>query len=365
MFVGITNTPRDYAWGSSTAIAELLGTTPSGGPEAELWLGTHPGSPSRLSNGNGDLLDVIGTPLPFLLKVLAAAKPLSLQVHPNRAQAEVGFAAENRAGIPVDAPERNYRDPHAKPEMIVSLSDRFVALCGFRPVNNTRALLEPHAGNGAIAGLLARLVDDKSLAATFEWLIRGGPEIDELVRTVSGSTALGAEWEAVRFLAAEYAGDPGIAISLLLNTVILRTGDALYLEAGTIHAYLTGLGIELMTASDNVLRGGFTSKHVDIEQLLHVVDFRPTVSPVLQPVRPAEGIAEYAPVGAPFRLQIVSEPSTISFRGDALALCVAGEFQLAGAVNNDVVSRADACYISADESPIAARGSGMLVIASA
>ncbi|MEO6116337.1 MAG: type I phosphomannose isomerase catalytic subunit, partial [Pseudolysinimonas sp.] len=143
MFVEITNSPRDYAWGSITAIPELLGTTPSGRPEAELWLGAHPGSPARLVGRDGTLADVVTGRLPFLLKVLAAASNLSLQAHPTTAQAEAGFAAENAAGIPLDAPERNYKDAFHKPELIYALSDPFRALCGFRAVADTRTLLLP------------------------------------------------------------------------------------------------------------------------------------------------------------------------------------------------------------------------------
>jgi hypothetical protein len=141
MFVEITNAPRDYAWGSTTLIPELFGVAPDGQPQAEIWLGTHPASPSRLVGREGDLRDVAGE-LPFLLKILAAGSPLSLQAHPTTAQAQDGFARENAVGIPIDASHRNYKDPYAKPEMIYALSDEFRALCGFRPVAETRTVLD-------------------------------------------------------------------------------------------------------------------------------------------------------------------------------------------------------------------------------
>ncbi|MFW8745167.1 type I phosphomannose isomerase catalytic subunit, partial [Mesorhizobium japonicum] len=174
MFTEITNTPRDYAWGSTTAIARLLGRAPSGRPEAELWLGAHPGSPSRLVGREGTLLDVVDGRLPFLLKVLAAEQPLSLQAHPTPVQAEEGFAREEAAGIPIDAPERNYKDAFHKPELIYALSDPFRALCGFRPVEETRTVLLPVAGDPRIAPLLDRLRTDADLRPVVEWLITGG-----------------------------------------------------------------------------------------------------------------------------------------------------------------------------------------------
>lgn len=161
MFVGITNTPRDYAWGSVTAIPELLGVPPTGEPQAELWLGAHPGSPSRLVGRPGTLADVVEGRLPFLLKVLAADSPLSLQAHPTTAQAQAGFARENAAGIALDDPARNYKDAFHKPELIYALSDPFTALSGFRPIAETRAVLEPVAHDPRLAPLLSRLATDR------------------------------------------------------------------------------------------------------------------------------------------------------------------------------------------------------------
>ena len=272
MFVGITNTPRDYAWGSTTAIASLLGRSPSGGPEAELWLGTHPGSPAVLTESAGDLRSIAGE-LPFLLKVLAAERPLSLQAHPTLAGAAAGFARENALGIPLDAPNRNYRDELHKPEIIYALTP-FRALCGFRDASETRSTIERLLAaadhDAAIAGWLARLDSDDALRSTFEWLVSRGDGVDELVTAVVAASATldGDRFSLVSSLASEYPGDPGIVISLMLNLVTLEPGEVLYLPAGNIHAYVEGLGIELMAASDNVLRGGLTPKHIDVPELL-------------------------------------------------------------------------------------------------
>lgn len=302
MFVEITNEPRDYAWGSTTLIPELLGTAPDGRPQAEIWLGTHPGSPTRVA-GTDEALRATTGELPFLLKILAAGSPLSLQAHPTTAQAEDGFARENAAGIPLDAAERNYKDPFAKPEMVYALSDEFRALCGFRPVAATRAVLD-----AAAPGLFPELESDAGIRPLFEWLLSGHPDVAPVVERVSAvaadapSVGVAAEsWRTVRGLVAAYPGDPGIAISLLLHSVVLRRGEALYLPAGNVHAYQEGLGIELMGPSDNVLRCGLTPKHVDVPELLRIVDFTPVADPRLLPAT-VDGLTVFAPDGAGWEL---------------------------------------------------------------
>jgi mannose-6-phosphate isomerase len=198
MFVGITNTPRDYAWGSTTAIADLLGTVPSGGPEAELWLGGHPGSPSRIRGTDAALPSVLEGRLPFLLKVLAAASPLSLQAHPTSAQAAEGFARENALGIPLDAPDRNYRDAFHKPELIYALKDGFRALCGFRTAraisSTVERMIEALPGDSALNGFSDRLGEDEDLRAAFEWLLTGGGDVDELVEAVVAAARTSPSW---------------------------------------------------------------------------------------------------------------------------------------------------------------------------
>ena len=351
MFVEITNTPRDYAWGSMTAIAELLGTQPSGQPQAELWLGAHPGSPARLAGG-GTLAE-LSAGLPFLLKVLAAASPLSLQAHPTPEQAAAGFSAENAAGVPLDAPERNYRDASAKPEILYALSEEFRALCGFRPVEETRTLLLPVSDDERIAPLLERLVDDSSLRPTFEWLITRGDGVDELIAALAETSAIadGVSWDTVRRLADAYPGDPGIAISLLMHTAVLRPGQVLYLPAGNIHAYREGVGIELMASSDNVLRGGLTPKNVDVPELLKVLDFRPLPLPLLEPERPQPGVAVFRPGVPDFLLTVVSPDAalaavTVPLTGPAIALCASG----AVALGDYVLKRGQAVYVTAESS---------------
>lgn len=308
--VRLTNVVQAYDWGSSTAIPALLGIEPSGEPQAELWMGAHPKGPSRVEGSSlGDLIaaDTAGTvgpgreSLPFLLKVLAAAAPLSLQAHPSIEQAAEGFAREDAAGIPIDAPHRNYRDANHKPELICPLGP-FSALCGFRDPLRTRALLTS-LEVPRLAPVIDRLDD---LAAAVRYLLEL-PSPEALVAAVadacgrpSPSFALERGW-AVR-LAEAYPGDGGVVLALLLNCVELAAGEAVELPAGNLHAYLAGVGVEIMASSDNVLRGGLTSKHVDTAELLAVLDTTPMeVAPLLpRPVAP--GVEVWDSVAPDFRL---------------------------------------------------------------
>jgi len=366
VFALITNTPRDYAWGSPTALAELLGRAPSGGPEAELWLGTHPLSPARLAEGGGSLAQAAGE-LPFLLKLLAADAPLSLQAHPDPAQARAGFEREEAAGIPLDAPERNYKDRSAKPELLYALSDEFRALSGFRSVAETRLVLGGLVDDPRVAPLAARLETDADLGPAVAWLLGGGPEVAALVDALSLAARglAGPSWDTVGLLAAHYPGDPGIAISLLLHTVVLRRGDALYLPAGNLHAYLGGVGIELMAPSDNVLRGGLTPKHVDVPELLAVLDARPLPAPLLPPAELEPGLRAFAPEGAGFRL-FVAEGSALArgvaipVGGPAIAIALGGDVEISG----NALPAGSAAYLELG-SAVRARGSGLLAVATA
>lgn len=326
MFVRISNTPRDYAWGSTGRISEFLGRQ-SDAVEAELWLGTHAGSPAVADDGRplGQLLDEAGIAHPpFLLKVLAAASPLSLQAHPTTEQAEAGFAHEDERGIPIDAPNRSYKDPFAKPEIIVAVS-RFEALSGLRDhdaaVQAVRAVL---AADDTVRPFMRRL--EGSLQSTIAWLLSDDPEVQGVVQAISSAVTQIAEIDApaadtVRRLSEHYPGDPGIAVSLLLNRVTLEPGEALFLPAGNMHAYLEGLGIELMGPSDNVLRAGLTSKHVDAGELLKVADFTTLHDPRMSREQ-LPGATRYAPDAA-FELRHVDGSHRPDAHGSGVLLAVA------------------------------------------
>lgn len=388
LFVGITNTPRDYAWGSRSAISELLGVEPSGSPEAELWLGAHPGSPSRIvdvsQTGGAENLaqwiaadpkltlgeSAVGEPrLPFLLKVLAAASPLSLQAHPTSQQAIAGFAREHAEGIPLDAPDRNYRDAHAKPEIIYALEDGFEALCGFRAIDDVKSAvqrlieLDPAGGESSpLRGWLARL-SAGDLRTVFEWLISKGDGVPELIaRVVAIAKDHPDEFPDIVLLARTYPGDPGIVISLMLNRVTLARGEALFLAAGNIHAYLDGIGIELMTSSDNVLRGGLTPKHIDVDELLNVLDFTPVSVPYVRPLGDG-GVTVFRPAGVGFELVVVTGDAEVPLVGPAIVLCVEGSFGLAGRASSSEVVTGGAVYVTPDEGMIRFAGSGRAFVA--
>jgi mannose-6-phosphate isomerase len=361
MFVGISNTPRDYAWGSTTAIAELLGRPATGRPEAELWLGSHAGSPSRvddptLTGGHTELAGWIE--LPFLLKVLAAASPLSLQAHPTTEQAELGFARENAAGLAVDAPNRNYRDASAKPEHIVALVDGFEALCGFREPELALEVftLIAHRGEGpAFEPLLRCLTGADPMRAAFEWFMsteHGEPAVLDNLCTAAaeaeGTDHDRPDFALVRMLAAQYPGDPGIGVSMLLNHVSLSAGEAIYLPAGNIHAYLSGLGIELMAASDNVLRGGLTPKHVDVPELMSILDFTSVPVPYLRPDA-APGLQLYRPDGVALALARVSGDAALATDGASIVLCVGDSATITGLAGSVTLARGEAVLATADE----------------
>lgn len=290
---------RHYAWGSRTAIPELLGTAPDGEPAAELWLGAHPDDPSHVPELDTTLdallaaeperllgiatVDRFGPRLPFLLKVLAADMALSIQVHPSIEQARAGFAAEDAAGIARDATQRNYRDANHKPELLCALTP-FEALCGFRPVEGTLRLLDSWdvAQLALVRDLLA---GPGGLRAAFTALLT----LDEPEPVVSAVAAHAAdvaaedEWadvaRAVRLAAGDFPRDVGVVLALLLNYVRLEPGEAIYLGAGNVHCYLRGTGVEIMANSDNVLRCGLTPKHVDVPELLSITDFTALAEP--------------------------------------------------------------------------------------
>jgi mannose-6-phosphate isomerase len=369
MFVGLSNIPRDYAWGSKTAIAALLGRAPSGASEAEYWLGTHPGSPAVLveARGGAKTLDQIAN-LPFIMKVLAAESSLSLQAHPSPEQAAEGFARENALGIPIDAPNRNYKDSLHKPELIYALSDGFEALCGFRPVAATRQLLATLGPDPLIADFIARLVDDASLPAVFEWLISNGDGVAQLRARVLelAPGARGDEFVTVLKLAAWFPDDVGILISLLLNLVTMRVGEAIYLPSGNIHAYQHGLGIEVLAASDNVLRGGLTPKHVDVPELLHVLDFRPAAVPFMTPEHPEAGVSVFRPDSPDFELVVLRPDDAVlhfALSNEAIMLCTDGEVDVRGVVSRTTLRRGEAAYVTADEGTLEFAGSGRVFLA--
>jgi mannose-6-phosphate isomerase len=325
--VSLDNAVQNYGWGSTTTIADLLGRpSPGGFPEAELWIGAHPKAPSRVIDGSGECrLDewirrdpaaTLGPAvaarygeLPFLLKVLAAAEPLSIQCHPNAEQARAGFTRENEAGLSFADPRRNYRDPNHKPELLVALT-RFIALKGFRPIAEILASFAGFAADPVRDPLanLARARDAEALKQLFAALLSLDRDARALLLGQALATAgarSDAAWQWVVRLHVKYPGDVGVLAPLLLNLTELEPGDGLFLGAGELHAYLEGAGLELMANSDNVLRGGLTAKHVDAAQLLAVARFEGGHPEVLRPVRVADAEWIYRTPASEFELGLI------------------------------------------------------------
>ncbi|WP_203432682.1 mannose-6-phosphate isomerase, class I [Jiangella asiatica] len=375
MAVLLDNPVRSYAWGSPTVIAELLGRPPSGQPEAELWIGAHPGSPSTVA-GDGRSLDryVAGDPaatlgaavverfgprLPFLLKILAVARPLSIQVHPTIDQAVAGFAAEDAAGVALDDPRRSYRDRNHKPEMVVALTE-FEALLGFDDPGAVAEVLESceHpdlVGAGAVlrtAGGLERVVR--------RWLTLGDDQAADVV------TALVAEASArrddprfglVTRLAQDYPHDRGLLLALLMRLVRLAPGEAAFVPAGVPHAYLSGVAVEPQASSDNTLRAGLTPKHVDAAEVLNLLRYEPGGAVMVTP-KPAGG-EELYPVPDVDELLLsrvpLSEGTTVPVPGPRLVLVVDGT----AAVGDVTLRRGHAAFVPATDTDATLRGDGV------
>ena len=387
---------RTYAWGSRTAIAEFTGRpVPAAHPEAELWFGAHPGDPAWLETASGEtsLLQALvadpegqlgsasrarfGDVLPFLVKVLAADEPLSLQAHPSAEQAVEGYLREERLGIPVSAPTRNYRDTSHKPELLVALQP-FEALAGFRQASRTKELL----GALAVSDLdpFIDLLGDGSdghsdadgLRALFTtWITAPQPDIDVLVPAVldgainyvsSGATEFRPEVKTVLELGERYPGDAGVLAALLLNRISLAPGEAIFVPAGNLHTYLRGFALEVMANSDNVLRGGLTPKHVDVPELLRVLDFAPTAEAQLRPPIHRDGLAlVYDTPAAEFAVSLLvldgeclghEVDAASRHEGPQILLCTEGSTTVYGKSGSLTLDHGMAAWVAADDGPI-------------
>lgn len=356
----LRNPVRPYAWGSRTIIAELLGNeVPAPHPEAELWIGAHPADPSQLLSADGarrSLLEALdadpvaqlgagcvdrwGPRLPFMVKLLAAEEPLSLQAHPSARHAAEGYAREEAAGIPRDAPNRDYPDPMPKPELLCALSE-FHALIGFRDVHRSVRLLTALdvPGLRPYTGLLAEAPDADGLRALFStWVSLPQPMLDTLVPEVLEACVaqvrergeFDPECRTVLELGEAYPGDAGVLCALLLNRVTLAPGEAIFLPAGNVHAYLRGTGLEVLGNSDNVLRCGLTPKHVNVPELLRILDFTAGQLPVLRAQPSGPQLYRYAADAAEFELTTLhwepGETSGVALEaaGGQILICTAG-----------------------------------------
>lgn len=325
----MTGTIKPYAWGSTTFIPALLGEKPTGEPQAELWLGAHPSAPAQVGGRPLDEMvaedpaavvgqasaDAFGPKLSFLLKVLAAGQPLSLQAHPSREQAEAGFARENEAGLPSDAKNRLYGDDWPKPEALCALVDS-EALFGFRDPEDTYELFD-RLGSGEAMALIGPLADRSQdpagrIRQVFSAFLGLADDqltvVDEVVAAaedvsgVSGDSDFATFARTARELGEAFPRDPGVLAALLMNRITLHPDEAVSLGPGNLHAYLSGAGIEIMANSDNVLRGGLTAKHIDVAELLSIVDFTPGFAGLVPQVEESPQVWRYRTPAPEFAL---------------------------------------------------------------
>lgn len=383
---------QTYDWGSTTAVPEFLGIEADGEPWAELWYGAHPAGPTRLASGptlaslvdsapervlGEDVVRRFGPHLPFLLKVIAPAKVLSLQVHPSLAQAAEGFELENERGVPLTSPARSYKDANHKPEMVLALTC-FEAVTGFRAPRRAWEVL-----TGLESPVARRVRRTLRLNPTrygirqaFSDIVSAGTrptpaELAELVEEIAARHAAGlspsprVDANALE-MARSFPADPGIAASLLLNPVTLQPGEALFVPAGSVHAYISGLGVEVMASSDNVLRAGLTHKHIDVPQMLACVDY--VAAP---PVRPAPEYlsratrAYYAPVDD-FELlvtTVVPEDGRLAVvgHGPRILLTTDGEVVITTPEGSQTLRRGDAVFVGAHERTLTVEGAGTVI----
>lgn len=380
---------QHFAWGSRTAIPAILRREPDGRPWAEYWLGTHPGGHAFLEDGRALATYVqeqphvvgeaaraaFGDRLPYLLKILAASSPLSLQAHPSREQAVVGYARESLLGLPPSDPTRSFKDDWPKPEAIVAITP-FEGLLGFRDPQETAGLFEALGVADELASVIGPL-RDRSAAPALQEVFLDVLSLDErrhlvdlvLAAAVNHLEAPGALGQFARTaveLDEHFPGDPGILAALLMNRFRLQPGEAVMLEAGVMHAYLRGVGVEIMANSDNVMRGGLTQKHIDVDGLLQVVHFDPLTPKVLL-AEGSDGVYVYPTSFPEFELWLVSPVDDTHLpvpRTDCgrIALATQGEFVLTGDQGELRLASGDSAFIEADEH-VNVKGEGQLFVA--
>ncbi|MGK8842912.1 mannose-6-phosphate isomerase [Serratia marcescens] len=379
----MTNAVQNYAWGSHDALTRLYGiANPDNLPMAELWMGAHPKSPSRVPGADGELRSLrflidedqpkqLGAnvasrfgELPFLFKVLCADQPLS--IHPSKAAAEIGFAKENAAGIPLSAAERNYKDPNHKPELVFALTP-FLAMNGFRELADIVSLLQPIAGAHHDIATFLQQPDTAHLATLFASLLTMSGEQKSLalgVLKAALNNQQGEPWDTVRFIAGFYPDDSGLFSPLLLNVVQLAPGEAMFLYAETPHAYLKGVALEVMANSDNVLRAGLTPKFIDVPELLANLQFRPQPASGLLTQPEPRGNELFFPIPVEdfaFSLHdLTAAPQALAQQSAAIVFCVTGEATLEKSGQRLTLKPGESCFIGAFESPVNVSGSGRI-----
>jgi mannose-6-phosphate isomerase len=378
----LDNPIRDHAWGSPSAIPELLGVPPTGQPQAELWLGAHESLPSFALTPEGrvrlnelvrrdpvrmlgmDAVETFGPRLPFLLKVLAVERPLSIQAHPSSKLAEAGFAAENKAGV--DVAERSYTDPFHKPELVVALSD-FAALLGFRiPTEAEELICELDVP--ALDEVVELIRAPDGLAETVQWIMTlpadHASDLADAVAAASHKRTDREPFTTVAGIGDLFPGDRGVLLALLLQLVRLRAGDAFAVPAGTPHCYLHGVVVEAQAASDNTLRAGLTVKRIDVPELLSVLCYDPGVDPRLAPAQ-VGGADMFELPGVPdvrlYRVRLGRRPVVLP--GSGIVLVTEGRAVLTVGDTPTTVGRGGSAFVPADRGEFTLTGEGVAFVA--
>ena len=373
----LKNTVQEYDWGSHTAIPRLLGNAyPSDKPQAEMWMGAHPKAPSFVLYDHQwislsdlirtypaeilgyDIAEKFNNALPYLFKVLAADKPLSIQAHPDRAAAEQGYLREEALKIPMNAYHRNYKDNNHKPECICSLTP-FWALKGFRPVSEILSFMKilfPESPPKEVQILQSR-PDAGGLENFFHALMTLSREqkkkwVQHAVEISNNISNRSPEFDWIIRLNRHYSEDIGVLSPVLLNLVCLKPGEAMYLGAGELHAYLEGTGIELMANSDNVLRGGLTPKHIDIDELLTVLHFEERNPEILTPAELNEAESQYVTPAEEFRLSRITVSENMNYSGPEkrsaeILLCIEGNAAVTNLIDHLHIRKGNSVFIPA------------------
>ena len=371
MLIRIQGQVKKYDWGSKDLIPNYFGTSESTEKIAEIWFGTHSLGESVSEPGGVPLSKLIDKRLGFLVKLLAASKSLSIQVHPNKVQAQQGFEKEHNLGISLDDPTRLYKDSSHKPEALIALTE-FHALCGFRP-------------RAELAQVFSAFGKTESVFQDLAQHLASGKPLDQIFKSLIANTSLAARFletvpvaqsdplaqrgrDLVANLLEQYPGDTGSLVALMLNQVELSPGEAIFLPAGNIHAYLSGLGLEVMAASDNVLRCGLTPKHIDVAELLKIADFQELESPKVTPKKLAEGLVEYPVEVDDFRVYLAEVSgknilADIDLPSAAMVVCTAGEVAVSTSLDErEVLTKKQVVYVSGAKK-ISLSGSGTVFLA--
>ncbi|ERT11470.1 mannose-6-phosphate isomerase [Photorhabdus temperata] len=378
------NQIQHYSWGSKTALTHIYGVeNPDDLPMAELWMGTHPKSSSIVADPEtgkpvalnkliaSDPEKYLGKKvsdrfhrLPFLFKVLCAAQPLSIQVHPDKASAEEGFTKENSAGIPLDSPERNYKDDNHKPELVYALTP-FRAMNGFRPLNEIAQLLEVVTAAHPKIQFFIQKPDEQNLAFLFSQLLHMRGKQKQLALGVLKSalnSRIGEPWDTIKKMTEFYPDDNGLFTPLLLNVIELEPGQAMFLCARTPHAYLEGVALEVMANSDNVLRAGLTNKHMDIPELMANLDFvSKPINTLLTLPKQQKKVQNFPVPVNDFAFSVYSlskQPIILENDSASIVFCIEGQTVIQSGEHQLNIFPGESVFISAAEKAVIIHGDG-------